>query len=155
MIPQQYVLYIKYMHTKNTTIFVRRYNLDISLFERMVRNGMHCNVLTTQHRMRPEISLLMRHIYTDLQDHPSVCDYDNIRGIRRNIFFIDHRYFETENKELRSHSNKVMLTLKRHRLLKLKCFVPIRGALLFCKNKQKANRKRTKTETEIGKIRKK
>ena len=99
---------------------------------------MHCNVLTTQHRMRPEISLLMKHIYTDLRDHPSVCAYDNIRGIRRNIFFIDHRYFETENKELRSHSNKVILTSKRHRLLQLKCFAPIRGALLSSKNKQNA-----------------
>lgn len=33
----------------------REYHLDLSLFERMVNNGVHCVTLNTQHRMRPEV----------------------------------------------------------------------------------------------------
>lgn len=33
-----------------------------------------------QHRMRPEIArLLTPHIYSELENHPSVLDYDNIK----------------------------------------------------------------------------
>lgn len=33
-----------------------------------------------QHRMRPEIArLLTPHIYAELENHPSVLDYDNIK----------------------------------------------------------------------------
>lgn len=33
-----------------------------------------------QHRMRPEIArLLTPHIYSELENHPSVMDYDNIK----------------------------------------------------------------------------
>lgn len=73
-----------------------------------MKNGMQCNVLTTQHRMRPEISRLVKHIYTDLQDYiPKVGHYGNVLGVKHNVFFIDHQHPETQNKEMRSTSNKV------------------------------------------------
>ena len=50
--------------------------------------------LTAQHRMRPEIAELMKHIYEDLQNHESVMKFENIKGVSSNIFFIDHQEHE-------------------------------------------------------------
>ena len=55
--------------------------LNISLFERMIKNGIPFNQLNLQHRMRPEISgLLTPHIYKELKNHDIVYSYENIRG---------------------------------------------------------------------------
>ena len=95
----------------NPTVYslAKEYNLDVSLFERMVNSGMRCHQLSTQHRMRPEIASLMRFIYDDLQDHESVHEYENVRGVSKNIFMIDHRISEDEseiNDKIKSHSNQ-------------------------------------------------
>ena len=95
----------------NPTVYslAKEYKLDVSLFERMVNSGMHCHQLSTQHRMRPEIARLMRFIYDDLQNHDSVYKYDNVRGVSRNMFFIDHRCLEDVsdvNDKIKSHSNQ-------------------------------------------------
>ena len=58
----------------------KNYNLDISLFERMINNGMPVKTLDTQHRMRPEVSKYMTHIYETLLDHETVTDREPIRG---------------------------------------------------------------------------
>ena len=91
----------------NTSVYdlARRYNLQLSLFERMVDNGMECHSLDLQHRMRPEISLVMKDIYPTLKDHPSVSQYPDIKGVSCNLFFIDHQYTELEDKDRRSKSN--------------------------------------------------
>ena len=95
----------------NPTVYslAKSYNLDVSLFERMVNSGMRCHQLSTQHRMRPEIARLMRFIYKDLQDHESVHKYENVKGVSKNIYFINHRFPEDEseiNDKLKSHSNQ-------------------------------------------------
>ena len=95
----------------NPTVYslAKEYNLDVSLFERMVNSGMHCHQLSTQHRMRPEIARLMRFIYEDLQDHKTVHEYENVKGVSKNIFLIDHRVLEDEseiNDKIKSHSNQ-------------------------------------------------
>jgi len=46
----------------------------------MVNNGLPVKTLNIQHRMRPEVSKYMRHIYDRLDDHPSVENRDHIRG---------------------------------------------------------------------------
>ena len=33
---------------------------------------------------------MMNHIYQDLEDHDSVKQFENIRGVSKNIFFIQH-----------------------------------------------------------------
>lgn len=38
-------------------------NLDVSLFERLVKRGFPFATLSTQHRMRPEISAFIRGTY--------------------------------------------------------------------------------------------
>ena len=65
-------------------------NLNISLFERLIRKKVEHVTLQYQHRMRPEISQLVRHIYPNLIDHEVVQNYEVLYGVRRNIFFIDH-----------------------------------------------------------------
>ena len=82
-----------------------KYNLELSLFQRMVNNGMECPMLEIQHRMRPEISKLLRHIYPKLQDHHSVMNYPNIMGVSRNIMFINHHEKEMSTEHTKSKSN--------------------------------------------------
>ena len=83
----------------------RKYHLDISLFERMIHNGMDCVTLSTQHRMRPEISVLMKPIYPELKDHDSVLHYPAVRGIKHNLFLVDHQHSEDQNDDLLSKTN--------------------------------------------------
>ena len=82
----------------------RDYHLDVSLFERLVSNGLPHVTLQVQHRMRPEISALVSsHIYNnELIDAPSTQTYPPVAGMKHNVFFIDH--FEPETPDIQSHS---------------------------------------------------
>ncbi|ELU17905.1 hypothetical protein CAPTEDRAFT_193995 [Capitella teleta] len=85
----------------------KKYNLDVSLFERMVKNGMCCSQLDMQHRMRPEIAhLITPHIYKKLYNHPSVFGRDNILGMSGNVLFIDHQEMESTVEDTMSKSNE-------------------------------------------------
>ena len=96
----------------------KRYKLDVSLFERMVNVGIQCETLNVQHRMRPEISALMKHIYDDLENHESVEKYEDIKGMKKNMFFINHSYMEDSCNQSHSHVNeheaKFLVALCRH-----------------------------------------
>ena len=84
----------------------RKYNLEVSLFERMVLNSMDCKRLSIQHRMRPEIATLTKRIYDhEIVDHDSVCNFPPISGLRHNLFFIDHCQPEKLIRGLQSYSN--------------------------------------------------
>ncbi|KAL3847660.1 hypothetical protein ACJMK2_018561 [Sinanodonta woodiana] len=89
-----------------TYTLAKDYKFDISLFERMVNNGIQCDCLEEQHRMRPEISMLLQHIYHNLRDHASVTEYEHIRGVGTDIFFIDHTQEELNDADQKSHLNK-------------------------------------------------
>ena len=84
---------------------VKKYHLDVSLFERMVNVGLQCETLNVQHRMRPEIAALMKHIYDDLENHESVEKYEDIKGIKKNMFFINHSHLENPCEDSHSHVN--------------------------------------------------
>jgi hypothetical protein len=78
-----------------------QYDLDRSLFERLILNGYPHLTLQKQHRMRPEISSLVRHLtYPDLIDAPKTKERENIRGIRDNVVFIHHTEPEDDLAEL-------------------------------------------------------
>ena len=84
----------------------QKYNLEVSLFERMVINSMDCKRLSIQHRMRPEIAALTKRIYDhEITDHGSVCHFPDISGVCHNLFFIDHSQMETRIEYLQSYSN--------------------------------------------------
>ncbi|RAK90019.1 DEAD box helicase [Aspergillus costaricaensis CBS 115574] len=65
------------------------YNLGVSMFERLVKNGMKYVMLNRQRRMAPEIRQLLEPIYGELNDHESVRKRPGVRGmgIIRSYFF--------------------------------------------------------------------
>ncbi|VVD05883.1 unnamed protein product [Leptidea sinapis] len=72
-----------------------QYKLEISLFERMLRNGVHAKTLCTQRRLRPDfVKLLVPDLYEKLDSHPVVCGYPNVRGMKYNLFFFNHDAIE-------------------------------------------------------------
>jgi hypothetical protein len=74
-------------------------DFDKSLFERLVTGAnFPVTTLNVQHRMRPEISALIRNTtYPALQDAQTTLNRDDIRGIpsRSNVMFIDHCHPES------------------------------------------------------------
>ncbi|KAI6651709.1 NFX1-type zinc finger-containing protein 1 isoform b precursor [Oopsacas minuta] len=85
----------------------KRYKLEISLFERLVTRGVDHVTLNTQHRMRPEISALIKPIYPGLEDFPAVHDYPPVRGVKNNIYFIHHNNAEDHlQQDSMSRTNK-------------------------------------------------
>jgi superfamily I DNA and/or RNA helicase len=73
------------------------YHMDVSLFERMVKNNFPRYQLEVQHRMRPEIrDLITGTIYPKLTDYGNVLLYPSVTGMAERLYFIDHRELETE-----------------------------------------------------------
>lgn len=71
------------------------YDLNRSMFERLVLKGYPHQVLAQQHRMRPEISDLVRQLtYPDLVDAPKTQNRPDLRGFSDNVIFVDHEQFE-------------------------------------------------------------
>lgn len=75
------------------------FDLNRSLFERLVLKGFPHVTLTQQHRMRPEISSMIRHLtYPDLTDADSTLQRADLRGFRDNVIFVNHSHQEVELK---------------------------------------------------------
>jgi len=63
----------------------------------MVNNEVPCYMLGEQHRMRPEIaSLITPSIYNELNNHISVNNREHIRGVNKDVFFLNHNVYEKE-----------------------------------------------------------
>ena len=91
--------------TANLYKLGKHFNMNVSLFERLDNNKIPKVRLNVQHRMRPEISFFMKYFYNDLVDNDSVKCFENINGIGKNIFFIDHRMKEEGDEESLTKSN--------------------------------------------------
>ena len=91
----------------NSYILARNYHLDVSLFERLVTNDLPCVTLEVQHRMRPEISeIVSSKIYGgSLKDADSTKVYPHIKGMKHNLYFVDHDQPETLESDLQSPTN--------------------------------------------------
>ncbi|CAM9147741.1 unnamed protein product [Discosporangium mesarthrocarpum] len=76
----------------------RGHDLDMSMFERLVHEGrVPVQTLSTQRRMRPCIADLIRPaVYPNLADAPTVLEYPNVKGMRDNLFFLDHNVLEDD-----------------------------------------------------------
>ena len=103
---QHLILIGDHQQLRPTPAVAKRYKLDVSLFERMVNVGIQCEMLNVQYRIRPEIATLMKHIYDDLENHESVEKYEDIKGMKKNMFFIDHQYIEESGNQSHSHVNE-------------------------------------------------
>ncbi len=99
----------------------KKFNLDVSFFERLILNGHPYTRLKEQHRMRPGISRIVSNLYyPDLQDHKSVLDFPRVSGMAKSVFFMDHSFQETASVLSNSKSNlfeaDFLLQLARHLL---------------------------------------
>ncbi|OAL25146.1 hypothetical protein AYO22_05023 [Fonsecaea multimorphosa] len=78
------------------------YDLNRSLFERLVLEGFPHQVLVEQHRMRPELSAILRELtYPELCDAPKTKGRPDLRGCTDNLIFVDHRHPEVELADVR------------------------------------------------------
>lgn len=77
------------------------YNLSVSLFERLVNNGVEFTMLNKQRRMIPGLRELLSPIYEGLEDHPSVLDRrvrQPIPGMGgRDSYFFHHSWLESRD----------------------------------------------------------
>ena len=87
----------KQLQPNFATYALSDFNIHVSLFERMCESGLPHATLTEQHRMRPSISELVRHIYPYLTDAPSVHKYGHVRGVCHDLFFVQHPFHETSD----------------------------------------------------------
>ncbi|KAB8256332.1 hypothetical protein BDV32DRAFT_97352 [Aspergillus pseudonomiae] len=76
----------------------QQYSLDRSLFERLVKPdddvgiSLPFSTLEIQRRMHPSIAQLVRStLYPRLRDAPSVSLYPEVAGMRKRLFWLDHR----------------------------------------------------------------
>jgi len=129
----------------NPTVYelAKKYNLDLSLFERMVNNNIPIKTLSLQHRMRPSISKLMVPFYSDLQDDVSVTQYPEVKGINHSLYFVNHKHHEDHHEELQSKQNSFeadyasrlckYLILQEYKPSQITILTPYSGQLLQLK----------------------
>ena len=80
--------------------------LDVSMFERLVRNHVGFTQLTRQRRMHPEIRRGLMPIYPNLEDHPSVALRPAVPGMGLlNTYFFSHNWPE-DTDDLMSKVNR-------------------------------------------------
>ncbi|CAM1502642.1 Fc.00g074180.m01.CDS01 [Cosmosporella sp. VM-42] len=67
------------------------YDLNVSLFERLIRQGHHFTTLQEQHRSHPDISHFTRMLaYEELKDVPKTFEREPIRGLPSRVIFVHH-----------------------------------------------------------------
>ena len=70
----------------NVNELATKYQLDVSLFERLIMGGMEAVQLGVQHRMRPEVArLIVPAIYSQLENHSSVYGHPHIPGMQYDV----------------------------------------------------------------------
>lgn len=101
------------------------YDLNRSLFERLILKGFPHETLTKQHRMRPTISALVRSLtYPDLTDAPRTLSRPDLRGFQDNLMFISHSNPEDDAKDTASWRDMSSISSKQNRFevdMVLKC----------------------------------
>lgn len=83
------------------------YNLNQSLFERLVLGGVPHTMLNRQHRMRPEISEFVRSLnYPELEDAPKTRNRPRLRGLQDNVIFVSHNHPELNADPITEHRDE-------------------------------------------------
>ena len=106
-----------------------KYNLDVSLFERLCTSGVRSTSethlqfpftrLTVQRRMDPNIAdLVRRPLYQNLEDHPTVQNYPRVPGMFHHLYWLSHSHHEAGSSEFdlkgTSHSNDYEVEMVKH-----------------------------------------
>jgi len=91
------------------------FDLNRSLFERLVLKGFPHDTLSVQHRMRPEISAFIRSLtYPTLQDSPQTQNRENIRGLQSNVVFLNHTHAEDDDKRISDRADGGAMSSKHN-----------------------------------------
>eukprot|EP00929_Paragymnodinium_shiwhaense_P112980 TRINITY_DN81241_c0_g1_i1.p1 TRINITY_DN81241_c0_g1~~TRINITY_DN81241_c0_g1_i1.p1 ORF type:complete len:1920 (-),score=396.55 TRINITY_DN81241_c0_g1_i1:69-5828(-) len=108
----------------NSFELCRKKNFDISLFERLIKQGADRAQLVTQLRMRPSICDLVRPFYTRIEDHVRVTKYpDAISGVSEMLQWITHNHEEDNasaalaKSKSNTHEAKMACRLAQHLVL--------------------------------------
>lgn len=90
------------------------FNLNVSMFERLVENGVPFTMLNRQRRMAPEIRHIVSQFYPELQDHPSVLARAPVPGMgHRRSFFFTHEWPEdTDIDHSKSNSQEAEMVVR-------------------------------------------
>ena len=85
-----------------------KYNFNVSMFERLINNGIHYASLKYQRRMKPIFADFVRIIYggNDYIDHESVINKEKVKGMEKDMYIITHNKLESENEALKSKVNE-------------------------------------------------
>jgi hypothetical protein len=91
------------------------YDLNRSLFERLVLKEYPHEALLSQHRMRPEISALVRLLtYPDLVDAPGTRNRPDLKGVRNNLVFVNHEHGEDDDPRIEDLKDMGMKSSKQN-----------------------------------------
>ncbi|ROV88521.1 hypothetical protein VSDG_09328 [Cytospora chrysosperma] len=73
------------------------YDLNRSLFERLILQGHPHMTLRKQHRMHPDISVLVKNLtYPDLEDGTGTTTREPLRGLQDRVIFVNHSHPEAQ-----------------------------------------------------------
>jgi hypothetical protein len=85
------------------SVYGKQFSFDVSLFERLINpqpglQRLPYSTLETQRRMHPSVSRLIRDtLYPDLEDADNVAEYPEVVGMRKRLYWLDHRHREGAN----------------------------------------------------------
>lgn len=86
------------------------YFLNVSMFERLVKNGVDFRTLTLQRRMAPAIRRLLTPIYDNIQDHEAVNDLAKVPAMGDlRAFFFSHNWKENSDSLLSKYNQNEAL----------------------------------------------
>ena len=90
---------------------VRARHFDVSMFERLVENGMLSGTLEMQSRMRPEMVELLRPIYPHVQNHARVLGPDHAvpACLEHSMFFWSHKHPEQAERSVMNEQEAQMV----------------------------------------------
>jgi hypothetical protein len=89
------------------------YDLNRSLFERLIMQGVPHTTLRKQHRMHPDISAFPRAMtYPDLLDDPKTLQREAVAGLQNRVVFVHHQEPEGELKNVQDRRDPTVKSSK-------------------------------------------
>lgn len=92
------------------------YDLNVSLFERLIRQGHPYTALQEQHRSHPDISHYSRLLaYEHLEDAPKTLSRESVRGLQARVIFAHHERPEDDVRNIADRGDQGATRSKRNR----------------------------------------
>ncbi|RHY12928.1 hypothetical protein DYB36_003712 [Aphanomyces astaci] len=90
------------------------FNLDVSMFERLVQTEAPVVTLNTQRRMSRDVCDLIRWtIYPTLEDAPNVLQYPAVlRGFSHSLWFLDHSFQESDKDGSKTNADEASMVVE-------------------------------------------